>query len=86
MVVRQLDKDFKSAIALQKLDDKASFPRFKGKKYFTTMYYNQSGFKVDNGVVSLSHKLNNIDLSFRIPTNFDIIVEDITIWTNVFTI
>ncbi len=72
MVVRQLDKDFKSAIALQKTDDKASFPRFKGKKYFTTMYYNQSGFKVDKGVVKLSHKLNETDLSFRIPTNFDI--------------
>ena len=72
MVVRQLDKDFKSAIALQKIDEKASFPRFKGKKYFTTMYYNQSGFKVDNGVVSLSHKLNETNLSFMIPTNNDI--------------
>lgn len=76
MIVRQLDKDFKSAITLQKIDEKASFPRFKGKKYFTTMHYNQAGFKVefkvDKGIVKLSHKLNNTELSFKIPIKFEI--------------
>jgi len=70
MVVRQLDKDFKSALALQKKDDKASFPKFKGKKYFTTMYYNQSGFAIRNNKVELSHKINNTDLKFAIPSKF----------------
>lgn len=70
MVLRQLDKDFKSAIALQKRDENASFPKFKGNKYFTTMYYNQSGFKVSEGTVELSHKCNGTKLKFRIPSKF----------------
>ena len=72
MAVRQLDKDFKSVIALQKKDEKASFPKFKGKKYFTTMYHNQTGFRVDKGTVKLSHKLNDTKLIFKIPSKFDI--------------
>ena len=70
MVVGQLDKDFKSAIALQKMDENASFPRFKGKKYFTTMQYNQSGFSVASGSIEFSHKLNGTNLKFKIPGKF----------------
>ena len=72
MIVRQLDKDFKASIALQKKNENTSFPRFKGKKYFTTMHYNQSGFKFNENKVSLSHKFNNIDLSFMISSRFDV--------------
>ena len=72
MVVRQLDKDFKASIVSQRKNNKTSFPKFKGKKYFTTMYYNQTGFKIDKSTVKLSHKLNETNLNFKIPTKFNI--------------
>ena len=72
MVVRQMDKDFKSALALQKIDEDASFPRFKGKKYFTTMYYNQSGFKLCKDNISFSQKLNEVSLKFMISKKLNV--------------
>ncbi|MBP1910389.1 RNA-guided endonuclease InsQ/TnpB family protein, partial [Methanolobus bombayensis] len=42
-----LDNDYKSFFNLLKnKDTKAKPPGFKGKKYFTTMIYNQSGFSI----------------------------------------
>ena len=42
-----LDNDYKSFFNLRKNKDvKARPPGFKGKKYFTTMIYNQSGFEI----------------------------------------
>jgi putative transposase len=54
-----LDNDYKSYFNLRKnKDTKARPPGFKGKKYFTTMIYNQSGFSItdsnDNVLVSKS--------------------------------
>ncbi|TQD27578.1 RNA-guided endonuclease TnpB family protein [Methanolobus vulcani] len=54
-----LDNDYKSFFNLIKnKDTKARPPGFKGKKYFTTMIYNQSGFSItdsnDNVLVSKS--------------------------------
>ncbi|MDP2908919.1 MAG: helix-turn-helix domain-containing protein, partial [Nanoarchaeota archaeon] len=44
--LRSLDADYKSFFALwKKGDKKARLPNFKGKKYFTTIVFNQSGFK-----------------------------------------
>ena len=40
----------------------ARLPRFKGKKHFTTMDFNQSGFKIADGKIKLSHSYNNIPL------------------------
>src|SRR3990167_5639562 len=55
--LRTLDADFKSFFALNKKGDKdARPPKFKGKKFFTTMVYNQSGFKTGEGWIELSHK------------------------------
>lgn len=73
MVLKKLDADYKSFFALKRNRDKKSKPpKFKGRKYFTTMCYNQSGFKVEKEYVELSHKHpSNIDLKFRIPEKFD---------------
>ncbi len=46
--LRILNADYKSFFALRKNgDQKAKLPRFKGKDHFTTMVYNQSGFKAE---------------------------------------
>ncbi len=61
MVLRVLDADFKSFIALKKNvkeckgDENAKPPGFKGRDYFVTMDYNQSGFNIENGKITLSH-------------------------------
>ncbi|MHA1659193.1 MAG: hypothetical protein ACTSUT_08745, partial [Promethearchaeota archaeon] len=55
MTLKKLDANYKSFFALRKKDDKSARPpRFKGKKYFTTLCYNQSGFKIANSVVTFS--------------------------------
>jgi len=71
--LRTLDADYKSFIALRKSgDEDANPPHFKGKKYFTTMCYNQSGFKVEKGKISLSHKHPSGEkLTFTISDEFE---------------
>lgn len=71
--LRILNADYKSFFALRKNgDQKAKPPRFKGKDHFTTMVYNQSGFKVEKGYVSFSHKHpSDIELKFDIPQKFE---------------
>jgi len=70
--LKTLDADYHSFFALiKKGDKKARSPKFKGKKYFTSMVYNQSGFKIDKGFISLSHKHpSKIKLKFKIPNKF----------------
>lgn len=69
MTLNQLDSDYRSFFALRrKSDENAMPPHFKGKEYFTTMVYNQSGFKVECGFVELSHKHpSKVKLRFVIP-------------------
>ena len=75
MVLKGLDADFKSFIMLKKNskegkgDKNAKTPGYKGRDYFTTMNYNQSGFKIENGKIILSHYYKNgsIPLIFEIP-------------------
>jgi putative transposase len=56
MVLRTLDADFKSFFALRKKDDKtARPPKFKRKRVFYPLKYNQSGFKLEGENLSLSH-------------------------------
>ena len=58
--LKTLDANFKSFFALHKNGDKdARPPKFKGKKYFTTLKCNQSGFKIKPGSIQFSHKYNN---------------------------
>ncbi len=70
-VLRTLNADYKSFFALWKKGDKdAKPPKYKGKKYFTTMVYNQSGFKVEQGKIILSQDYDKQPLEFEIPEKF----------------
>jgi putative transposase len=70
ITLKTLDANFKSYKALSKVDSRANPPRYRGYKYFFTLKYNQSGYKVQNGFVYLSHKVNEIKLQFKIPSKF----------------
>ncbi len=69
MTLRKLDANYKSFKALwNNGDKKARLPRFKSKKYFTTLCFNQSGFKLEDSTISFSHKHPSREiLSFKLP-------------------
>lgn len=69
MALNQLDSDYRSFFALRRNGDETAMPpRFKSRKYFTTMIYNQSGFKIEENSIELSHKHHSgIKLRFAIP-------------------
>ena len=69
MVLRTLDADYKSFYSLWKNGaPNAKPPRFKGKRFFTTLKYNQSGFQVRQEVLTLSHNHpSNVKLAFQLP-------------------
>jgi putative transposase len=68
MVLRKLDGDYKSFFRLWKSGDKdARPPKYKGKSYFTTLCYNQSGFAIEKNHISFSHKHPS-----KTPLEFDI--------------
>jgi putative transposase len=66
--LRSLAADYASFFALRKNGHAdARPPRFKGKQYFTTMVYNQSGFKLEHGTITFSHNYNDVPLEFALP-------------------
>ena len=69
MTLKTLDANYKSFFDLRKNGDvDANPPGFKGRHYFTTMKHNQSGFKVTNTSIRLSHNLpGKVELTFPIP-------------------
>ena len=71
MTLRKLDADYKSFWSLRKKGDKnARPPRFKSKKHFTTLCYNQSGFKMGAADITLSHRHpSRVPLSFELPSD-----------------
>lgn len=70
MVLRKLDANYKSFFGLHKNGDKrARPPKFKSRKYFFTITYNQSGFKIIENTIKFSHKINNEKLIFDIGHN-----------------
>ena len=75
MVLRHLDDDFSSYFGKRKNgDETARPPGYKGRDYFTTMTWNQSGFKIEDGYIILSHYYNDgkkdyVELKFKIPDN-----------------
>jgi putative transposase len=72
MVLRTLDADYRSFFSLwSKGHRDARLPRFKGRRYFITMNYNQSGFKIEQGKITLKHFYNNVPLAFRIPEEYE---------------
>ena len=68
MTLKKLDGSYKSFFSLWRNGDKdARPPKYKGKDYFTTLCYNQSGFKIENNLISFSHKHpSKTELSFDI--------------------
>ena len=72
MTLNQLDSDYRSFFALRRNGDlTARLPHFKGKQFFTTMVYNQSGFRIEHGCIKLSHKHpSGAALCFAIPESF----------------
>ena len=68
MALRKLEADYKSFRALWRKGDKSARPpRFKSKKYFTTLCYNQSGFKLSDLGITFSHKHpSKVPLCFEI--------------------
>jgi putative transposase len=70
-VLKKLDADFKSFFALHKKDKTSRPPKYKSKTFFTTMNYNQSGFRFEKGFIILSHKHpSKVELKFEIPDKF----------------
>ncbi len=87
--LKQLEADNKSFFALRvNGDEDAKPPGFKGKKYFTTMHFNQSGFKIKGATITLSHfyptrETKEIDLTFEMQgklTFADKEVKQVTIY------
>lgn len=68
--LRVLDDNYKSFYSLIKKDKTAKPPKYIGKKHFTTLTYNQSGFKIKDNIISFSHKYNKDKLEFIIPNKF----------------
>ncbi len=56
-VLKRLDSNYKSFFSLWKRGNRnVKHPKFKGKKYFQTLIYNQSGFTFKGNSISFSHK------------------------------
>jgi len=69
MTLKKLDNAFKSFFGLQKNGDtSAKLPSFRGKNYFFTLCYNQSGFKLTPQMIRFSHKHpSQTELVFSVP-------------------
>jgi putative transposase len=71
MILRRLDADYKSFLTRWNNGDQtARPPRFKGKDYFTTLCFNQSGFTIDEDkqTICFSHKHpSGVELKFNLP-------------------
>lgn len=71
VTLRRLDADYKSfSTRWNRGDDTARPPRFKGKYHFTTLCYNQSGFKLDvvRQRIRFAHSHpSKVKLEFELP-------------------
>jgi putative transposase len=66
-VLKKLDGNYKSFFGHHKNGDKkARPPKFKGRNYLMTLPYNQSGFEIEDNIITFSHKVNDVPLSFEI--------------------
>ncbi|MFX1535768.1 MAG: RNA-guided endonuclease InsQ/TnpB family protein [Promethearchaeota archaeon] len=72
MTLKKLDAAYKSYFGLVKQGEKtARPPGFRGRHYFFTLCYNQSGFKITPQSVQFSHKCpTKIPLVFKVPFDF----------------
>ncbi len=72
MTLKKLDGAFQAFFGLRKNGDTTvKIPTFRGKKYFFTLCYNQSGFKITDQTIHFSHKHpSNTELTFSVPFDF----------------
>ena len=72
MTLKKLDAAYQGYFGLKKHGDQsAQPPTFRGKNYFFTLCYNQSGFKITPKTIHFSHKHpQKTDLIFSVP--FDV--------------
>jgi putative transposase len=72
MTLKKLDAAYKSFFGLLKSgDNNVRSPTFRGKEYFFTLRYNQSGFKVTKQTIRFSHKHpSKTELIFPVPFDF----------------
>ncbi len=75
MTLRKLDEAYKSFFTKWKKGDTTTRPpKFKGKKYFTTLCYNQSGFKIEKDKIEFSHKHPSktlLNFSLKYPFHYE---------------
>ncbi|MFX0066061.1 MAG: RNA-guided endonuclease InsQ/TnpB family protein [Candidatus Hermodarchaeota archaeon] len=69
MTLKKLDAAYKAYFGLvQAGDPTARPPQFRGRKYFFTLCYNQSGFKLTPTTIQLAHKHSSkVSLTFAVP-------------------
>lgn len=66
-VLKKLDSSYKSFFGhIRNGNKKARTPNFKSFKYFMNIPYNQSGFRIKDGFINFSHKVNDTELTFPI--------------------
>jgi len=66
-MLKKLDGSYHSFFSHFKTGDLKARPlNFKGRHYLMMLPYNQSGFKVENNIITFSHKTNVVLLSFDI--------------------
>jgi putative transposase len=71
-VLKKLDANYKSFFALRKNGDmKARPPEFRSSKYFMTLCYNQSGYKINNTSIKFAHSVNKTLLEFEIDVKLE---------------
>jgi len=72
MTLKKLDGAFQAFFGLQRNGDSTvRLPTFRGKQYFFTLCYNQSGFKLTDQTLQFSHKHpSNTELLFAVPFDF----------------
>ena len=72
MTLKKLDGAYRAFFGLQKNGDQtARPPTFRGRDYFFTLCYNQSGFKVSKNSICFSHQHpSKLPLEFSVPFDF----------------
>lgn len=71
-VIKKMHANYKSFYTKWKNGDiTVRPPGFKGRNYFVTLPYNQSGFFVKNNTVSFSHYVNDVPLVFKIDRDLE---------------
>ncbi|MFX0205616.1 MAG: RNA-guided endonuclease InsQ/TnpB family protein [Candidatus Hodarchaeota archaeon] len=76
MTLKKLDAAYQSFFGLLKSGDNTAHPpSFRGKNYFFTLCFNQSGFRITNETIRFSHKHpSKTELLFFIPFDFTTVV------------